>query len=106
MPDLVLFLDIDQEKTSQRLGFGDEVMERTDFQQLVYANMNKLFDPRYWRVCIFLTAYIKILFQRIDAAGEKTKVNSQIIEEVGKVLAKLTNSLPAKFALHDWKLTT
>lgn len=51
-PDLVLFLDIDPENAEMRCGFGDEVMERTDFQKLVYSNMNTIFDPSIWQVSI------------------------------------------------------
>lgn len=52
-PDIVLFFDVNPEKTARRNGFGDEVMECSIFQKLVYQNWNKIFEEKYWKVCFF-----------------------------------------------------
>lgn len=56
-PDIVLFFDVDQEKTAKRSGFGDEVMECSKFQKLVYQNWIQIFNEKYWKV-IFMEKYI------------------------------------------------
>jgi len=49
-PDLVLFFEATPDQVQNRAGFGDEVLERSDFQRLVYANMQSLMDHTYWRI--------------------------------------------------------
>lgn len=51
-PDLVLFFDVDSEKISHRGGFGSEVLEKRDFQKLVYQNWKEIFYEKYWKVII------------------------------------------------------
>lgn len=90
-PDLVLFLDIDPENAEMRCGFGDEVMERTDFQKLVYSNMNTIFDPSIW--------------QRINAFQNVDAVHREITEKVDKLLLGYDAQKPSKnFSLIDFGL--
>lgn len=55
-PDIVLFLDIDSTITSMRSGFGDEALDKIDFQQNVYQHMKALCNESYWQVR-YLTAF-------------------------------------------------
>ncbi len=43
-PDLVCFMDTKHTDIQSRECFGQERYERTEFQQIVYKNFNKLFD--------------------------------------------------------------
>lgn len=52
-PDVVLFLDTDPSVTASRSGFGDETLERSDFQKRVYEKMNEIFDDSFWQVYRF-----------------------------------------------------
>lgn len=49
-PDVVLFFDIDSTVTATRGGFGDEVLERSDFQKNVYDHMKGIYNESYWQV--------------------------------------------------------
>ncbi|KAI1706931.1 thymidylate kinase domain-containing protein [Ditylenchus destructor] len=71
-PDLVLFFDVDPDKTSSRDGFGDEVMERSEFQKKVYANVQQIFNDKYWR--------------RIDGTDSLENVHANVLAEVKKSL--------------------
>uniref|UniRef100_A0A7E4W4N0 dTMP kinase n=1 Tax=Panagrellus redivivus TaxID=6233 RepID=A0A7E4W4N0_PANRE len=47
-PDIVLFFDVDAATVAQRGGFGDEVMEKAEFQALVKQNMSQFADKDFW----------------------------------------------------------
>jgi dTMP kinase len=49
-PDIVIYLDADPAETAKRAGFGDEALEKLDFQQKVHKEMKKLFNDSYWTV--------------------------------------------------------
>ncbi|KAL3108533.1 hypothetical protein niasHT_015455 [Heterodera trifolii] len=74
-PDLVLFFDVDVANVSARGGFGSEVMERSEFQSKVYAQMGTLFNASFWR--------------RIDAARPIDKVHQSVVSEVMDLLGKM-----------------
>uniref|UniRef100_A0A183C5M2 dTMP kinase n=1 Tax=Globodera pallida TaxID=36090 RepID=A0A183C5M2_GLOPA len=74
-PDLVLFFDADAASVSVRGGFGEEVMERGEFQQKVYVHMNSLSDGTFWR--------------HIDATRSIDEVHKFVVEEVGILLGKM-----------------
>uniref|UniRef100_A0A915DEJ9 dTMP kinase n=1 Tax=Ditylenchus dipsaci TaxID=166011 RepID=A0A915DEJ9_9BILA len=74
-PDLVLFFDIDPEKTSSRSGFGEEVMERGDFQKLVYQNVLGIYNEKYWK--------------KINAADTIENVHNSVVSEVELLLTNL-----------------
>jgi dTMP kinase len=48
-PDAVLYFDVDPAVTAKRGGFGDEVLERADFQQKVRENMKMFENQSYWK---------------------------------------------------------
>lgn len=49
-PDLVIYLRIDPALAAQRAGYGDEALERADFQQAVRTKMEMLINSRFWKV--------------------------------------------------------
>jgi len=49
-PDLVLFFDVEPDDVKNREGFGEEALEKSEFQRLVYAHMKCIFDATYWKV--------------------------------------------------------
>lgn len=55
-PDLVIYLDADSAATATRAGFGDEALERADFQLKVYNQMKVLVNPGFWVVGLHLYA--------------------------------------------------
>nr|CAD2190616.1 unnamed protein product [Meloidogyne enterolobii] len=86
-PDLVLFFDVSPDNTSKRGGFGEEIMERSEFQQIVYEKMAMLFDKNSWK--------------RIDASLSIENVHENILKEVSLLLDK-TNKPLKKFTLNDF----
>lgn len=48
-PDVVLFFDVNPSVTATRHGFGEEILEKNDFQQSVYVHMNSLFTEPLWQ---------------------------------------------------------
>ncbi|KAL7079517.1 hypothetical protein ACQ4LE_001560 [Meloidogyne hapla] len=86
-PDLVLFFDISPENTSKRGGFGEEIMERSEFQQIVYEKMKIFFDKNYWKI--------------INASLPIEDVHENILKEVSLLLDK-TNKPLKKFTLNDF----
>ncbi|KAF7637966.1 Thymidylate_kin domain-containing protein [Meloidogyne graminicola] len=86
-PDLVLFFDISSEITSIRGRFGEEVMERSEFQKIVYEKMKALFDRNYWK--------------EINASLSIQNVHENILEEISFLLNK-TNKPLKKFTLNDF----
>ncbi|KAI1706946.1 mitochondrial f1F0-ATP synthase, subunit f domain-containing protein [Ditylenchus destructor] len=89
-PDLVLFFDVDPDKTSSRDGFGDEVMETSEFQKKVYANVQQIFNDKYWR--------------KINAGNTIENVHANVVAEVKKVFASLGNSEIEDMDLSDFGL--
>lgn len=49
---MVLFFDIDPTVAHSRDGFGDEVMEKSDFQRAVYAQLQSIYNKDFWKVDI------------------------------------------------------
>ncbi|KAI1708388.1 thymidylate kinase domain-containing protein [Ditylenchus destructor] len=89
-PDLVLFFDVDPDETSSRDGFGDEVMETSEFQKKVYANVQQIFNDRYWR--------------KINAGDTIENVHANVVAEVNKVLASVGNSKVEYMDMSDFGL--
>lgn len=49
-PDLVIYLNADPAMTSKRDGFGDEALEKAEFQLRVYEQMKALVNYDFWVV--------------------------------------------------------
>lgn len=56
-PDVVIYLDADSNATAKRAGFGDEALERADFQLKVYSQMKTLNNPDFWVVSSLQTMF-------------------------------------------------
>ncbi|KXN68751.1 deoxythymidylate kinase-like protein [Conidiobolus coronatus NRRL 28638] len=72
-PDLVLFLDVDPSKVTNREGFGDERYEVTDFQIKVRKQFLNL-KTEDWKV--------------IDGTQSINQVQSEVNKEIEELLAK------------------
>jgi len=90
-PDIVLFFDINPDNTGTRDGFGDEVMEKEEFQRLVYSHMKDNFDTRYWK--------------SVNAAATIEEVHAEVIEKVTQLLNNFAHETSEKyFTMEDFGL--
>ncbi|KAE9549604.1 hypothetical protein FO519_007178 [Halicephalobus sp. NKZ332] len=85
-PDAVLFFDVDPEIAAKRGGFGDEVLEKSDFQAKVRSHMSMFKNNNYWKV---INAN-----ETVDEVHEVVKevVEKVIHESQGKLLEEMTKS--------------
>lgn len=61
-PDIVIFLDADPIETAKRAGFGDEALEKFEFQETVAKKMKSLVNPEFWTVGLDLLFLLNCLF--------------------------------------------
>lgn len=87
-PDLVLFLSLPTDVTQQRAGFGGERYERSDFQQRVRDNYQRLFDEQYWR--------------SVDGSGSREEVLARLLPLAEQcVLSDRSQEVPELWTKHS-----
>lgn len=85
-PDAVLFFDVDPEVAAQRGGFGDEVLEKSDFQAKVRNHMGMFKSNNYWKIVNANSAVDEV-------HGVVKELAEKIIHEAqGKLLEEMTKS--------------
>ena len=83
MPDLVLYLNMNEEETATREGFGDEIYEKKEFQEKVRKVYAKLFESNW--VTVDGNGTPEEVHQRILGTIEEFRKNNSELKEVGKV---------------------
>ncbi|KAI6184264.1 DTMP kinase [Aphelenchoides bicaudatus] len=88
-PDLVIYLNADPQATSNRAGFGDEALERADFQLKVYKQMKRLINHNFW--------------VEVDALRSIEDVHNSIKSVVTELMSKSPPQLTS-FELSDFNM--
>jgi len=83
-PDIVFQLDIDIEKVTSRENYGQEVYEKTDFQQKVRNEYKKFEEYKYWNI--------------INADQDKDKVHQNIVENLEALMKNYLSTDSSDFA--------
>eukprot|EP01016_Furgasonia_blochmanni_P030769 TRINITY_DN3191_c0_g1_i5.p1 TRINITY_DN3191_c0_g1~~TRINITY_DN3191_c0_g1_i5.p1 ORF type:complete len:196 (+),score=65.46 TRINITY_DN3191_c0_g1_i5:90-590(+) len=82
-PDLVFFMEVDEETSSKRGDFGKELYEKKEFQQIVKEKYNTLFEPNWIRINAGQTQ--EAVFQDILREIENYTVSGKNVGELEKL---------------------
>jgi len=82
-PDIVFFVNLSEDQIVKRAGFGEEVYEKKEFQQIVKEKYQKLHDS-YW-IDIDADADKETVHRNIVAKLEEYVKNHEIGEEIGEL---------------------